>query len=93
MYLGKVVEVARTDEMFKNPMHPYTQALLSAYPVPNPHLRNKQRIIIEGDVPSPANPPSGCRFRTRCPQVMEICKEQVPELKGSDHTVACFLHG
>lgn len=92
MYLGKVVEVAKTGEMFKNPLHPYTQALLSAYPIPNPHLRNKQRIIIEGDVPSPANPPSGCRFRTRCPRAMDICKEQVPELKGTEHTVACFLH-
>jgi peptide/nickel transport system ATP-binding protein/oligopeptide transport system ATP-binding protein len=92
MYLGKVVEVASTGEIFKNPLHPYTQALLSAYPVPNPHLRNKQKIIIQGDVPSPANPPSGCRFRTRCPHVMELCKDQAPELKGSEHTVACFLH-
>jgi oligopeptide transport system ATP-binding protein len=90
MYLGKVVEIAKTEEIFKNPKHPYSLALLNAYPVPNPNLRNKERIVIQGDVPSPANPPKGCRFHTRCPIAMDICRQQVPELKGTDHAVACF---
>ena len=90
MYLGKVVEVAKTEDIFKNPKHPYSLALLNAYPVPNPNLRNKERIVIQGDVPSPANPPKGCRFHTRCPIAMDICRQQVPELKGTDHAVACF---
>jgi oligopeptide transport system ATP-binding protein len=90
MYLGKVVEIAKTEEIFKNPKHPYSLALLNAYPVPNPNLRNKERIVIQGDVPSPANPPKGCRFHTRCPIAMDICMQQVPELKGTDHAVACF---
>lgn len=92
MYLGKIVEIADKDEIFKNPKHPYTKALLSAYPVPNPHLRNSDRIIIEGDVPSPANPPSGCRFHTRCPKAMDICRKNIPELKGENgHLTACLL--
>lgn len=90
MYLGKIVEVAKTEEIFKNPKHPYTKALLSSYPIPNPELRSKDRIVIAGDVPSPANPPSGCSFHTRCPIAKAICREQVPVLKGVDHTVACF---
>ncbi|MDQ0971873.1 oligopeptide transport system ATP-binding protein [Neobacillus niacini] len=90
MYLGKVVEIAKTEDIFKNPKHPYSLALLNAYPVPNPNLRNKERIVIQGDVPSPANPPKGCRFHTRCPIAMDICRQQVPELKGTDHAVACF---
>nr|WP_263326886.1 dipeptide ABC transporter ATP-binding protein [Neobacillus sp. Marseille-Q6967] len=90
MYLGKIVEVAKTEEIFKNPKHPYTKALLSSYPIPNPEMRSKDRIVIAGDVPSPANPPSGCSFHTRCPIAKAICREQVPVLKGEDHTVACF---
>lgn len=90
MYLGKIVEVATTEEIFKNPKHPYIKALLSAYPVPNPHMRTKERIIIHGDVPSPANPPKGCRFHTRCPIAKAICREQEPLLKGQEHMTACF---
>ncbi len=91
MYLGKIVELAATQDIFNTPRHPYTRALLSAYPVPNPRLRDKQRLIIEGDVPNPAAPPSGCRFHTRCPQAMDICAVREPELKGDGHKVACFL--
>jgi oligopeptide transport system ATP-binding protein len=90
MYLGKVVEIAKTEDIFKNPKHPYSLALLNAYPVPNPNLRDKERVVIQGDVPSPANPPKGCRFHTRCPIAMDICRQQIPELKGTDHKVACF---
>ncbi|WP_391117658.1 ABC transporter ATP-binding protein [Psychrobacillus sp. L3] len=92
MYLGKIVEIATTEEIFKNPKHPYTKALLSAYPIPNPHMRGEQRIVIQGDVPSPANPPSGCRFHTRCPIATAVCREQEPTLKqkGHEHEVACF---
>lgn len=92
MYLGKIVEIAKTENIFKHPKHPYTRALLSAYPVPNPHLRMKERIVIQGDVPSPVNPPSGCRFHTRCPIAKAICREQEPILKGQHHAVACFAH-
>lgn len=90
MYLGKIVEIAKTKDIFNNPLHPYTKALLSAYPSPNPRLRKRERIIIQGDVPSPANPPSGCRFHTRCPWVMDKCKEQEPQLIGDEHAVTCF---
>ncbi|MGM0901705.1 MAG: ABC transporter ATP-binding protein [Bacillota bacterium] len=90
MYLGKIVEVAKTEEIFKNPQHPYTKALLSSYPIPNPEMRSKDRIVIAGDVPSPANPPSGCSFHTRCPIATSICREQTPVLKGKEHSVACF---
>jgi oligopeptide/dipeptide ABC transporter ATP-binding protein len=90
MYLGRIVEVAKTEEIFRNPKHPYTKALLSAYPIPNPEMRSNERIVISGDVPSPANPPSGCNFHTRCPIATDICRKQVPILKGSEHSVACF---
>ncbi len=92
MYLGKLVEVTTRAELYKNPQHPYTQALLSAIPMPNPRLR-RQRIILKGDVPSPVNPPKGCRFHPRCPIAVERCKQDEPVLeeKGHDHLVACHL--
>lgn len=92
MYLGKMVEMCETEEMFKNPIHPYTQALLSAVPEADPR-RSPDRIILEGDVPSPVNPPRGCVFHTRCQYCMPICREQMPEFKdaGNSHFVACHL--
>ncbi|MBI3958572.1 MAG: ABC transporter ATP-binding protein, partial [Chloroflexi bacterium] len=95
MYLGKIVELTDRDELYANPLHPYTQALLSAVPIPDPEIEKKrQRIILEGDVPSPANPPQGCNFNTRCPRVMDICRQIDPEFKeaGDSHYVACFLY-
>ncbi|PKM50929.1 MAG: peptide ABC transporter ATP-binding protein [Firmicutes bacterium HGW-Firmicutes-7] len=94
MYLGNLMEVASSKELYSNPQHPYTQALLSAIPVPDPsYTQKRERIKLEGEVPSPINPPSGCKFRTRCRYVMDICSNQVPELKdiGSEHFVACHL--
>ncbi|MBD8006327.1 ABC transporter ATP-binding protein [Bacillus norwichensis] len=93
MYLGSIVELAPTDELFKNPLHPYTQALLSAIPIANPH-RKKERIVIKGDVPSPTNLPSGCVFHTRCPHAMERCKTEVPTVThgAGRHQVACHLY-
>lgn len=92
MYLGKIVEMASKKELFDNPKHPYTEALLSAIPVPNPRFRKKGTILM-GDVPSPVNIPSGCRFHTRCGYVRSICRENEPELKdvGGKHLVACHL--
>ncbi|OXM88356.1 ABC transporter ATP-binding protein [Paenibacillus rigui] len=93
MYLGKIVEKAPTDELFAQPLHPYTQALLSAVPIPNPGLK-KNRIILKGDIPSPLNPPAGCIFHTRCPHATERCKTEVPQLKekASNHWVSCHLY-
>jgi oligopeptide transport system ATP-binding protein len=93
MYLGKIMELTGRQELYDNPLHPYTQALLSAVPIPDPVVEEqRQRIILEGDVPSPANPPVGCNFNTRCPVVMDVCREKEPEFKdvGSGHWAACF---
>lgn len=93
MYLGKLVEIAEVDKLYSAPMHPYTQALLSAIPIPNPE-KKKERIILTGDVPSPINPPAGCRFHTRCSKCMDICKQTEPLLVEleSGHKVACHLY-
>jgi oligopeptide transport system ATP-binding protein len=94
MYLGKIVEITDSDELYANPLHPYTRALLSAVPIPNPKIdRQRKRILLSGDVPSPLLPPSGCYFHTRCWLAKDICKESQPELtdSGSNHWVACHL--
>lgn len=92
MYLGKMVELTGRDELFNNPLHPYTQALMSAIPSPNPKIK-KQRTILKGDVPSPLNPPKGCRFHPRCPIADKICSEQEPEFRevSPGHHVACWM--
>jgi oligopeptide transport system ATP-binding protein len=95
MYLGKIVELTDRTELYNNPLHPYSQALLSAVPIPDPVIEAKRRrIILEGDVPSPANPPKGCNFSTRCPRVMDICRDKEPDFKdlGGEHFVACWLY-
>jgi peptide/nickel transport system ATP-binding protein/oligopeptide transport system ATP-binding protein len=92
MYLGKMVELATREEMYRKPLHPYTLALMSAIPIPNPRLK-RERTILKGDVPSPLNPPKGCRFHPRCPVAMEICSQEEPQFKEllPDHWVACWV--
>jgi oligopeptide transport system ATP-binding protein len=94
MYLGKVVEIAESRELYANAKHPYTKALLSAVPIPDPEVK-KQRILLQGDIPTPINPPSGCRFHTRCPEVIDVCRSVLPpmEPKGNDpeHVAACHV--
>ena len=90
MYLGKIVELTGRDELYKNPLHPYTQALMSAIPIPKPNLK-RERVILKGEVPSPLDPPAGCRFHPRCPVAMERCSVEEPKLtESNEHRVACF---
>jgi len=93
MYLGKIMEVAASSDLYRRPRHPYTGSLVSAIPIPDPAIEKKrERIILQGDVASPVDPPSGCRFRTRCPRAREHCAEEIPPLEsyGADHKAACF---
>lgn len=93
MYLGGMVEIGNTEDIFANPLHPYTKALFSAIPMPDPDVK-KQRVILQGDIPSPANPPQGCKFHTRCSECMEICKKEAPKVRdmGNGHVVRCHLY-
>ena len=92
MYLGRIVELATDKALYQNPLHPYSQALLAAVPVPDPEISRK-KILLQGDVPSPMNPPTGCTFHTRCPECMDICSQEIPIFKnmGNEHWVACHL--
>jgi len=95
LYMGNMVELAKSEDIYNHPRHPYTQALISAVPIPDPKIeKNKDLILIEGDLPSPINPPSGCVFRTRCKKAQDICSQETPELKEavSSHEVACHFH-
>jgi oligopeptide transport system ATP-binding protein len=95
MYLGKLIEVTTSDALYAKPLHPYTQSLLSAIPIPDPQIeRTRERIILKGEIPSPLDPPSGCPFRTRCPHAMSVCADIMPEFKEiePDHYTACHLY-
>ena len=94
MYLGEIVEMAPVDLIYEKPLHPYTRSLIASVPIPDPRMKNRNRIVLEGDVPSPRNPPPGCRFHTRCPESMPICsREKPPEREVSTgHLVACHLY-
>lgn len=94
MYLGNLVELAKSTELYKNPIHPYTKTLMSAVPIPDPEkTRARERLILEGDIPSPMNPPKGCKFHTRCPYATARCKEEIPQFKeyGKEHFAACHM--
>jgi peptide/nickel transport system ATP-binding protein len=96
MYLGNLVELANKEDIYMEPLHPYTKALLSAVPmIRKKDMSKRERIVLEGDLPSPSNPPAGCVFHTRCPAKMDICREIIPTFKdsGSSHFVACHLYG
>jgi oligopeptide/dipeptide ABC transporter ATP-binding protein len=92
MYLGKMVELTNREELFRNPLHPYTRALMSAIPIPDPTFK-RDRIVLKGDVPSPLHPPAGCRFHTRCPLAIDTCSVEEPGFQdtGGNHFVACHL--
>ena len=94
MYLGRIVEMTDRRSLFEMPLHPYSEALLSAVPVPKSSARGRKRVILTGDVPSPINPPTGCHFHTRCPYVMPRCRVEVPALREAlpGHLVSCHLH-
>ncbi|RNB87480.1 dipeptide ABC transporter ATP-binding protein [Brevibacillus fluminis] len=92
MFLGKLMELGPTNEVYERPLHPYTKFLIAAAPVVDPHARNKEKLILEGEIPSPINPPAGCRFHTRCPYVQEVCKREEPQLQAIDNRqVACHF--
>ena len=93
MYLGRIVELANSDQLYESPMHPYTQALLAAAPVPDPK-NTPDRVVLTGDVPSPISPPPGCHFHTRCPKAMDMCGQSPPRMKElkSGHFVSCFMY-
>ncbi len=92
MFLGKVCEIGKTEDIFTNPLHPYTKFLIDAVPKPDPFLRKDNKDLLQGEIPSPVNPPNGCRFHTRCPLVKDVCKEQEPEVKNIEgRQVACHL--
>jgi len=91
MYLGRIVELAAADQLYENPQHPYTQALLSAAPAPDPQVqRGRQRVLLQGEVPSPDREYPGCPFADRCPLVEELCRQEVPQLAGEPHQVSCL---
>ncbi len=91
MYLGRIMETATTAELFRSPRHPYTEILLDAYPTPDPHQRDKERIVVQGDVPNAAAPPPGCVFNTRCPRAQDLCRTEEPRLLGESHAFACHF--